>query len=312
MKKTPKFIIGGAMKSGTSTLRYIMSLHENVYIPENEINFFSIGDFVGHPFLSYNFTIQSEEEDLSTYWDQYRQSFEDATPDQVIGEDSTGYLSSKKAPTRIARSIPEVKLIFLLRDPVERAYSHYYHALQAGRAIYDFEDALQYGRRCYITLGLYKEQLQRYLGVFDRKSINILIFEDFIRNMQTRIDELCEWLGLSKSLNLSSLNSTRKNSSLVPHWPRLMQWQNYIFRSLQARNKTHRIAGIHEDEFSGVERLMNSVNYRLRYYNLHEGEKPPMSPEAESFLQDLYTRENRGLSELIGRNLKPYWPYMDQ
>jgi len=312
--QVPDFIIGGAMKSATSTLHSILAHHEEVYIPDGEVHFFSVDDSTEHPAFFHEYgtqwAVQDFRERFDTYWARYRRLFDDATSNQVIGEDSTVYLASKKAPARIAEVLPHVKLIFLLRDPVERAHSHYYHALQAGRAIHSFEDALQYGRRFYITRGLYREQLERYLEVFDREQITVLIFEDFIQNMEARIDDLCEWLGLSESLDLSSLNGTQKNASLVPRWSRLMAWQNYIFRPLQARNYNHRIADLPDDEFTGMERLMNSVNYRLRYFNLHEGKKPPMPAEARSFLQRLYAKENRGLSDLIGIDVSQYWDYL--
>lgn len=310
----PDFIIGGAMKSATNTLHHILSQHDEVYIPDGEVHFFSVDDSTEHPAffheLGEQWATQDFRERFDTYWTRYRRLFEGAGPDQVVGEDSTVYLAWRKAPARIAEHLPDVKLIFLLRNPVERAYSHYYHALQAGRAIYSFEDALQYGRRFYITRGLYREHLERYLRVFDRENITVLISEDFIQNMQARTDDLCEWLGLSEGLDLSSLSSTQKNASLVPRWPKLAAWQNYIFRPLQARNYDHRIAELPDDEFSEMEQLMNGLNYRLRYFNLHEGKKPPMSPEAKAFLQKLYARENRGLSDLIGIDLSQYWDYL--
>ena len=272
--QVPDFIIGGAMKSATSTLHYILAQHEEVYIPDGEIHFFSVDDLIEHPAFFHRYggqwAVQDYREHFDTYRARYTKLFEQAGPNQVIGEDSTVYLASRKAPSRIAEMLPDVKLIFLLRDPVERAYSHYYHALQAGRAIYSFEEAIQYGRRFYVTRGLYREQMERYLEVFDQDQITVLLFEDFIQNMQERVDDLCEWLGLSGRLELSALDTTRKNASLVPRWPKLMEWQNYIFRSLQARNYEHRIANLGDDDLSGGEQLLNSVNYRLRYLNLEE------------------------------------------
>lgn len=313
-ERLPDFIIGGAMKAATSTLHYILAQHEKVYIPDGEVHFFSVDDVTEHPALFHEYgaewAVQDYRGQFDRYEARYRRIFEGAAPDQVIGEDSTVYLASRKAPTRIAEYLPNVKLIFLLRDPVERAYSHYYHALQAGRAIYGFEDALQYGRRFYITRGLYREQLERYLEVFDREDITVLIFENFIQNMQARIDDLCRWLGLSESLDLSSLSSTQKNASLAPRWPRLMAWQNYVFRSLNDHNQNHDIAELPGGETSPAEEFLNRINHRLRYLNLEEREKPPMSQRARSFLQRLYAQENRGLSELIDIDVGRYWTYM--
>jgi len=206
--------------------------------------------------------------------------------------------------------LPEVKLIFLLRDPVERAYSHYYHALQTGRAIYSFEEAIQYGRRFYIARGLYREQIERYLEVFDREQITVLLFEDFIQNMQKHVDTLCDWLNLSGRLDLSGLDTTQENAALVPRWPKLIEWQNYLFRSLSDGSANHGIALLPENEPSSVDKFLNRVDHRLRYFNLREVEKPPMSSKVRDFLERLYAKENRGLPELIGTDVGRQWPYM--
>ncbi|MFB6198886.1 MAG: sulfotransferase, partial [Halobacteriaceae archaeon] len=131
----PDFIIGGAMKSGTSSMRWILSSREDVFIPDRELHFFTMGDPIQftetvkfHP-ERIRFDLDDEKK---TEW--YKSFFEAAQSDQLIGEDSTSYLPSRVAPRRIREFLPDVKLIFMLRDPVERTYSHYRHLLMTGRA----------------------------------------------------------------------------------------------------------------------------------------------------------------------------------
>lgn len=312
----PDFIVAGAMKSATSTLHHILARHKEVFIPDDEVHFFSVDDITEHPALFSTYGATWANQDYRKHFDRYekryRQLFEDARPDQVIGEDSTVYLASRKAPHRIAEYLPDVKLIFLLRDPVDRAYSHYHHALKAGRATYSFEDTLQYGRQHIITRGFYREQIERYLDVFRRDQITVLLFEEFVQNLQSNVDAVCEWLGLSENIDLSSLDTTQKNASLVPRWPKMLAWQNFLFRSINAQSLQHRIADIPRASPGPTARFLRRIDHRLRYFNLDEGSKPAMSPGARSFLEDLYARENRGISDLIGKEVGRYWTYMDE
>lgn len=311
----PDFIIGGAMKSATSTLHYILAQHEEIFIPDGEIFFFSVDDITEHPafFRRYGSeqAFQDFEGDFDKYLSWYECFFEDAAPGQTVGEDSTVYLPSAKAPARISELLPDVHLVFLLRDPVARAYSHYWHRLREGRATRNFRNTLQYGDDVVITRGFYREQLERYFALFPREQITVLIFEDFIRNMQARIDALCDTLGLSQGIDLVEVDTTQRNVTYIPRWPQLLAYQNRVFGQRNARPYQHHLPGMPTDESSLVGKVLDSLNHRLRYLNLTNRTKPPMDPSCKSFLQRLYAKENRGLSDLIGVNVSKYWPYMD-
>jgi hypothetical protein len=300
------------MKSATGTLDHILSQHEEIFIPDGEIHFFSVDDVTEHPafFRRYGseWAFQDYRRNFGTYRTRYSAFFEEASPQQKIGDDSTVYLASEKAPKRIAELIPNVRLIFLLRDPVARAYSQYWHSLQSGRATYCFENALQYGNSKLITRGFYRRQLERYLGYFSRDQITILIFQDFIQNMQARVNEVCKTLGVSGGLDLSTVDTTKQNASRAPRWPWLLARQNYLFRS-KGQYK-HFLPNLPSYEPSFFDRLLSTLNFRLRKLNLTNRSPPPMDRETRAFLEKLYAKENQGLSELIGIDVEQYWPYM--
>lgn len=314
--RLPDFIIGGAMKSGTSTLHYTLSRHKGISMPNTEIHFFSVGDIEEHAgsFRRYGsqWAFHDYEHDFERYRSWYERFFDNADPHQIIGEDSSSYLSSEKAPTRIAELLPEVQLIFLLRDPVARTYSHYWHSLRKGRATYRFEEQLQYNPGNLLRRSFYRRGIERYLEVFPRENITFLIFEDFIHNMQERIDTLCATLGLSESIDLSEVNTTERNPSRVPYWPRLLAWQNRLFRRFNMRQNRPHLPDMPQSEFSFAERVIDSLNFRLRHFNLDvDRSYPPMDEKTRAFLQKLFAKENRGLSELIGIDVQRYWPYME-
>ncbi|HUE84637.1 MAG TPA: sulfotransferase [Vicinamibacterales bacterium] len=125
--KLPTFLIGGAQKSGTTTLHHYLSAHPDIFIPRRpqELHFFDFDP---------NYV-------RGVHW--YASHFTSATPaHRAIGQTSPLYLYAPDAPERIAALLPDVKLIFIRRNPVDRAFSHYWHAIKKGRKTLDFETAL--------------------------------------------------------------------------------------------------------------------------------------------------------------------------
>src|SRR5512139_536133 len=161
----PDFIIIGAPKCGTSALHLILAHHPGVFIPDLEVYFFDVDDISIHPEFFQRrdgFTLHDFDRDLDTYLDWYRSLFAGAAPGQLVGEDSTTYLASRRAPERIARLLPSVRLIAMLRDPVARAYSNYWHNVRRARTARSFEETLRLEPGSLLTRGFYAEQLARY------------------------------------------------------------------------------------------------------------------------------------------------------
>ncbi|MBW8016067.1 MAG: sulfotransferase [Planctomycetes bacterium] len=308
----PDFIIIGAMKSGTTSVHHILAQHPEIYIPEREIFFFDIDDFQQHPmFFFYNkekWIRPNYVKDFNKYLNWYKSFFRDAKKGQIIGEDTTGYLVSDKAPSRIHELLPDAKFVVILRDPASRAYSHYWHYLRAGRIFYQFEDALRLMPNNMIERSLYKKQIERYLQVFPKEQFFFIIFEEFIANKQKTMSDLCSFLGVSSDIDLAAID-THYNRAAMPRNLKLKFLRNFLLRKKALRKYAERMPYF-EDSLSNNEVgwFANFIGRFLSLINPHIPAKPPeMLPNTRHFLDEYFMYENDGLSKLINKDVNKYW-----
>ena len=179
----PNFLIVGAAKAGTSSLYQYLKQHPDIFMPEiKETHFFSN---VEHP--------------LADSLPAYERLFAGHTTETAVGEASASYLSDPEAPYEIKRTLENVDIFILLRNPADRAFSHWRYQVNRGRETLSFEQALMaepermsseafrksvpYKNAMsyfYRTRGLYYEQVRRYIEVFGRERVHVFLFEDFI------------------------------------------------------------------------------------------------------------------------------------
>ena len=195
----PNFLIIGAARSGTTTLYSHLQLHPDVYLPANK-----------RP--EPHFFLKSAEYDKGLEY--YRARYFSAWLGQkAVGEASTSYLFGADVPRRVHAVLPSVKLICILRNPVERAFSSYWHTVKAGLERLSFAEAVatEAARRdelagtpageiapfAYAERGLYHSQLIRWLAIFDRAQMKIVIFDDFVRNPQGALADIARFLEVS-------------------------------------------------------------------------------------------------------------------
>lgn len=198
----PNFLILGAPKAGTTSLYRYLKQHPQVFMsPAKEPNYFA---FAGNE-PSFQGPGDRAEPTITQLPD-YEALFAQAGSAIARGEASTVYLYSPTAAARIYALIPEVKLVAILRDPVDRAFSNYMHLRRSGReTIPDFADAIAAEPErivknwkpfwFYRAQGLYYVQLQRYLAYFAREQLHLWLFEDFQRHPQQILRELFQVLG---------------------------------------------------------------------------------------------------------------------
>jgi hypothetical protein len=305
----PDFIIGGAMKSATSSLHTILASHDHIFIPETEIHFFSIDDPIQHRTFFFGPKSvrrhQDYERDFERNLRWYKKFFAPAQFDQVVGEDSTVYLASPEAPARICDLLPDVKLIFLLRNPVDRTYSHYWHRVRKGYAAHRFEHELQHGPSTLHLRSFYKPQLRRFYETFSRDQIKVILFEQFVENTQQVVDDVCTFLDVPKTIDVADVND-HANPSKAPRWLGLQLWLNRHSRSLDDRYGSH-LPGESVASLSVGDRLQRRVYARLKRWNSRSGSYPPMNPKTRRHLSQIYGQKNRGLGEFIEANPEEHW-----
>ena len=183
----PTFIVVGTQKSGTTTLQHHLSRHPDVYMAPNEVHFFT------------------RYFDRGTDW--YRAQFAEGIGRKAVGEKTPTYSSihvKPEAPSRIAAVVPDAKLVWIFREPVVRAHSHWWHAVRAGSETLGFEAALAEGQarlkttpaRAYLERSAYVEQVRAYLDHFPREAMYFCLLEDLARDPDFVIRPLLAFIGV--------------------------------------------------------------------------------------------------------------------
>jgi hypothetical protein len=195
--RLPDFIIGGAPRSGTTWLFHVLNRHPAIFMAKPitpEPKFFLVDDLYARGLEHYS-----------------RNWFAAASPDQVAGEKSANYLESRTAPRRIAEDLPDIKLVFILREPIARCYSNYLWSRKNGMETEDFEtalaledqreatvpDQLRFARpHAYFSRGLYCDLLQNYFEHFDRQKVLCLRYDDIRERPAELAARLHRFLGV--------------------------------------------------------------------------------------------------------------------
>jgi hypothetical protein len=205
----PDFLVAGVPKAGTTALHAALSGHPGLYLsPIKEPKFFLTD---GPP------PAKGGPGDALTYrehiWqrDKYEALFDAAAPGTLRGESTPLYLYEPEAMRRIGKTIPDVKLIMIIRDPVERAHSNWTHLWSAGlEPEGDFLNACaQEDRRIaggwapfwhYTGLGKYGEQLAHAFTLFPREQVLVLRYRLLIDEPAATLDRICAFLGIETGL----------------------------------------------------------------------------------------------------------------
>ncbi len=222
----PNFFIAGAPKAGTTSLYSYLDQHPQIYMsPIKEPSYFAseLRPKNFHPRLQPR--MQREVENVRQYlagpmtekrfggpvvdWQSYLRLFQNAREGQAIGEASASYLWSPTAAKNISDRIPGAKIVIILRDPAERAYSQYLQAVSEGLVRRSFHEQMRQSMKAsdgpfdvlnpLLELGLYSEQVQRYLRVFPSPNVKIYLYEDYRGNPKDTLADLFRFLSVDPS-----------------------------------------------------------------------------------------------------------------
>ena len=221
VSRIPNFFIIGAPKAGTTSLYSYLDQHSEVYMSAiKEPNFFAgeireenfdpkarQGMARGHRDLRRFLSGPMQEKrfgGIVADWEDYCRLFSKARNEAVLGEASVCYLWSPTAPDRIASRIPNAKILVMLRDPAERAYSQYCHGVSNGAIHWSFREHIQRNLRhastqfCvhypFLEFGLYAEQLRRYQERF--RNLWVGFHQDFEERPLEIYRDICRFLGI--------------------------------------------------------------------------------------------------------------------
>lgn len=215
------FILAGAQKSGTTALHYFLTRHPNITMgDQQEIHFFDDDSlFVADP-----------------DYEQLHKHYPPIASPTIAGDCTPSYMYHEPTTERIWRYNPTIKLMILLRNPVDRAFAHWNMQRFKGREPLDFFDAVREEktriagapptdarRFAYVDRGFYGQQLARLLKFFPREQLKVIKFEDFKGKQRETLVSVFSFLGLKQ------LRSVRtKDRNIVPY-ERAMNWEEKVF-----------------------------------------------------------------------------------
>ena len=295
----PNFLIIGAAKAGTTALYHYLQQHPQIYMsPHKEPRFFALEgesiDFQG-PGDKTRFRFVTD-------MDSYRALFDGVSDEIAIGEASPWYLYVPQAGDRIKHHLPDVKLIAILREPVARAYSNFVHALREGlEPLEDFAQAMEAEaerishnwsyRWHYRQKGFYYGQIKHYFELFDREQIKVYLYEDFISNPASLLEDIFRFLGVDETFEP---NLSRKHN--VSGIPRNVLLDQFLIRDTRPRRILTRLLP--------SKRLRQPLKNKLMKLNLRP--KPPLEPSVKERFQQEYREDILKLQELIQRDLSKW------
>jgi hypothetical protein len=289
----PDFLIIGAAKSGTTTLYQYLCQHPKIYM--------------SHPKEPDFFALDSQ---YAKGLDWYRGLFATATADQICGEASTTYSRLQQHPEaakRIAANLPRVKLIYIMRHPVERAYSFYVHRLKGSRYRPEFAVAKTFEETIkqqseFLDSSYYLYQIEEYLHFFSKESFLFLLMEDLIQDPAKTVNQVFKFLEVDSQVDVINGSPIVANKATDnPAW---------AVRS-QLTSPFKAIPGV-KALTSVLPRNFKDVAYqaikRLNYDRwLQQQYLPPaMLPETRQKLLLQFDESNQKLAEFLNRDLS-HW-----
>ena len=296
--KLPNFIIAGGVATGTSFLSAALTLHPQIYLPK-----------IQRPEPNFFHYTEKFEKGLAWYSSTW---FSEVRDEVAVGERSSLLLPSSNAPRRIHESFPSVKLIFCLRNPIERAWGNYRFSVLEGLETLPFSEALEAeenrssqaeGRwaevqpHAYLARSKYSDSLLEYLELFGPSNILLLKSEELGKEPKATLSKVCEFLGVASDVELPLPPNYSSPSVRNPH-------VQAKFRSYFGDRFPDLIEGIRKNDLNldpsdSAEDFAMLNELRL---NLSDG-KQPLEPLDRDRLNELLSDEIAKLAKIVDFDL---------
>lgn len=228
----PNFLLIGAARCGTTSLYETLRSHADIYLPASK-----------RPEPHFFFKHEEYRKGLLYYEDRY---FPRDSQALAIGEASTSYIFGAHVPERVAQALPHVKSIAILRNPIERAFSGYWHTVKSGLETLSFENAIDLEQHrsnerthgmaieirpfAYAARGDYHEQISRWCTYFPRESLHIVVFDDWLNEPDSVLRGLAEFLGVDVERF-----GIKVPPKLNPSWPKHAEMSTPVRQKLRKR-----------------------------------------------------------------------------
>jgi hypothetical protein len=288
--KLPDFFIVGAPKAGTTSLFHYLQSHPKIFMcPLKEPNYFAYEE------ISRN-KLYYKQKSVKTL-PEYEELFINAGQQQVIGEASVSYLFYPGTAAHIKELIPRAKIIIILRNPADRAFSHYLMDKRLGYIRASFEDVIYKNKNLknillyyqqYVDLGFYFAQVNRYIQSFLPEQIKIFVFEELSQNFSHVIKSTLQFLGVSDE-----------------YVPEVYKRINVHAESKNALIRFLYPVSLLRKTFNRLLPLKWQMSLKQSLFELDE--KPEIRKETRDHLNSLYRNSIEALETLIEKDLSIWY-----
>ena len=302
----PDFLILGLPRTGTTSMHLALKKHPGICIPLEKETWFFNGNY-----------------HKGVKW--YEERFWHCPSNSKVGEVSTTIFLQDDFAQRLKKVIPHSKLIVLLRDPIERGYSHYLHNVRIGFEKLDFKQALEcepakiaerphvYNLYGYSGIGAnYKKNIEQLFSIFPKKQIRVFLLEEFEQSGQKTLSFLFDFIGVNHSVD----NFPRVHVARVPRNRRLQKLldipYNFFYRAHKKYSTANLIPLSLERRFRHLRANMVSILRAISESGQRKINKPPIPSETRKNMENFYNRKLCGLDLLIGKELSNYWPWFSE
>lgn len=270
--RLPDFLVIGAPKSGTTSLAKWLDARDDVFVPRRkELHFFT----------------RAPVWERGVEW--YAAQFADAGDGVArVGEATPTYLSRPAAAERIAATIPAVRMIAILREPVERAWSHYAYDRDIGRRPPSFDQIVATagtpGEHAYVRIGRYAQHLRRMADAMAREQLLVLWFDDLRDRPGDVWQQVCQFLGVDAAPQPDEVGTAHN--------------RHYRLRVRGATDAMRRWR-----MWTRFPRLSRGLDRVLRNERGYE----PLPAALRARLRDAFADDDAALAEWLGRPLPAGW-----
>jgi hypothetical protein len=285
--KTNLFIVGTIKAATTSIYNYLNQSNDIYFPPIKELHFFSDVRSIIDENTKFNPDKKQHSRVINTL-DEYNLLYPFKDDYKYFGDCSPTYLSDENAPFKLKKYNAKAKIVIVLRHPIDRIISHYQMNLNRNVENDSFMDAIKkdllkvnqqlFIDNKYVKLGMYGEQIERYLKCFDRKNIFILKFEDLNKDTASVVNSLLKKIGVDSLSNEEFIK--KYNTYSKPIFPSINKFKKNKF----------------------LKKLMSSKLKHLSKKVFYRSKKPQfvLSEQERVYLEDIYKSDQELLHGLIG------------
>jgi hypothetical protein len=303
----PQFLIAGERRCGTTTLSNLLDQHQDIVIHPKRDGGFFIDEDVRKGTPSSNWSKTHSLADYEAFFSKLPVS-----GSQTIAEKSADYLSYHPAHQRIATLLPNAKFVFILRNPVDRAWSHYWNEVAKRRENHSFEDALKLEPErlakggfeayhlSYMSRGQYHKNLNAFYEHIPKQRCHVVILEDLIKQKDNTLNDITNFLGIgSFGIPAQDLRSNPNWAMVTKPWASRQPLKSL---ALGYGNLAKLSASVVNTK---REKRRELAAWLSRPFFM-PASSLKMKPELREHLMELYEPHNFALEQLLGRSI-PQW-----